>query len=196
MSKIDFQDGGSGGHLGFSVGSFSYFVSTRCPNAHYQVLIQQDYRGDVQNMNSQHFYTLPHNSGRVLWFHVGRPWVRPSVVRPSVRFSFPDDNLSKHQWIFTKLGLCIGIVEIWFGIANGQISSIFCRSYLPETRPYFRFRTITWVNNKAFSPNLVCALILWRSGMGLLMGKFHQFLTELSARDTPIFSFLDYNLSK
>ena len=51
--------------------------------------------------------------------------VRPSVVRRSVCFSFPDDSLSKHQWIFTKLGMCIDIVEIWFGIANGQISSIF-----------------------------------------------------------------------
>ena len=51
--------------------------------------------------------------------------VRQSVVRPSVRFSFPDDNLSKHQWIFTKLGLCIDIVDIWFGTANGQISSTF-----------------------------------------------------------------------
>ena len=47
------------------------------------------------------------------------------VVRPSVRFSFPDDNLKKHQWIFTKLGMCIDIVEVWFGIANGQILSIF-----------------------------------------------------------------------
>ena len=37
------------------------------------------------------FYTPSHNSGGVLWFHVGRP-----SVRPSVRFSFPDDNLSKH----------------------------------------------------------------------------------------------------
>ena len=46
--------------------------------------------------------------------------VRPSYVGPSVRFSFPDDNLSKHQWISTKLGLCIDIVDIWFGIANGQ----------------------------------------------------------------------------
>ena len=46
--------------------------------------------------------------------------VRPSVVRPSVRFSFPDDNLSKHQWIFPKLGMCIDIMKIWFGIANGQ----------------------------------------------------------------------------
>ena len=66
------------------------------------------------------FYTPPHNSGGVLWFHVGRPCVCPSV-RPSVRFSFPDDNLSKHEWIFTKLGMCIDIMEIWFGIANGQM---------------------------------------------------------------------------
>ena len=41
--------------------------------------------------------------------------------------------------------MCIDIVEIWFGIANGQISSDF---------------------------------------------------TELPAQDTPIFSYLDYNLSK
>ena len=52
------------------------------------------------------------------------PSVRPSYVRPSV-FSFPDYNLSKLRWIFTKLGMCIDIVEIWFGITNGQISSIF-----------------------------------------------------------------------
>ena len=53
--------------------------------------------------------------------------VRPSVsrtsVHPSVRFSFPDDNLSKHQRIFTKFGIFIDIVEIWFWIANGQILS-------------------------------------------------------------------------
>ena len=83
------------------------------------------------------FYTPPHNSGGVLWFHVGRP-----CVCPSVRFSFPDDNLSKHQWTFTKLGMCIDIVEIWFGIANGQT------------------------------------------------------FTEFTAQDTPMFSFLDDNLSK
>ena len=39
-------------------------------------------------------------------------------------FSFLDDNSSKYQWIFTKPGLCIDIVEICFWIANGQISSI------------------------------------------------------------------------
>ena len=52
------------------------------------------------------------------------------------------------------------------------------------------------VNINGFSPNLVCALILWRSGLGLLMGKFRQFLPDLSARHTPIFSFPDDNLSK
>ena len=82
----------------------------------------------------KHFYTPPHDSGGVLWFHVGRPCVyRPPVhqsyVRPFVCISFPDDNLI----LFNRM--CIDIVEICFGIANGQI------------------------------------------------------LTELSARDTPIFSF-------
>ena len=40
-------------------------------------------------------------------------------------FSFPDDNLCKCQGILTKLGTCIDIKEIWFGVANGQISSMF-----------------------------------------------------------------------
>ena len=31
------------------------------------------------------------------------------------------------------------------------------------------------MNVNGFSQNLVCALILWRSGLGLLMGKFHDF---------------------
>ena len=40
-------------------------------------------------------------------------------------FLFPEDNLSKCQGILTKLGTCIDIKEIRFGIVNGQISSIF-----------------------------------------------------------------------
>ena len=93
--------------------------------------------------------------------------------------------------------MCIDIVESWLGIANGQISSILDKkSYLPATHPYFRFRTITWVNINGFSPNLICALILWRSGFGLLMGKFHQFLKKWSACDTSLYSFPDNNLSK
>ena len=45
-------------------------------------------------------------------------------VHPPV-FLFLDNNLSKCQWIFTNLGVCIDTVEIWFGIVNGQILSIF-----------------------------------------------------------------------
>ena len=48
-------------------------------------------------------------------------------VCPSIRTSFQDDKLSKHQWIFTKLGMYINIAEICFGFANGQISSMFDR---------------------------------------------------------------------
>ena len=70
-------------------------------------------------------------------------------------FSFPDYNVSKYQWIFTKLGVCIDIVETCFGIANGQISSIFDRVICQQ---YVRiFRTITRVNLNGFSPNLICA---------------------------------------
>ena len=57
-------------------------------------------------------------------------------------FSFLDDNLSKShlskshlsksQWIFTKLGLCSDVVEVCFGIANGQILSIFDRVIYPQ----------------------------------------------------------------
>ena len=49
--------------------------------------------------------------------------VSQSNVRPLDRISFPDDNLSKHQWIFTKLYMCINFIEIWDGIANRQISA-------------------------------------------------------------------------
>ena len=47
-------------------------------------------------------------------------------------FSYLDDNLSKYQWINTKLGVCIDIVEICFGIANGQISFIFDKLICPQ----------------------------------------------------------------
>ena len=60
----------------------------------------------------------------------------------------------------------------------------------------FHFQMITSKQQTGFSPNLVCALILWTSGLGLLIGKFHQILAELSARGMPIFSFPDDNLCK
>ena len=85
----------------------------------------------------------------------------------------------------------IDIVEIWFGIANGQILT----ELSSRDTPIFSFLDDNLSKHNGFPPNLVCALILWRSGLGLLMGKFHQILTELSAPDRPIFSFSGDNLS-
>ena len=64
-----------------------------------------------------------------IWFGIVNGQISSILTELSARdtpiFSFPDDNLSKHQWIFTKLSMSIDILEIWFGIANGQILSIF-----------------------------------------------------------------------
>ena len=45
-------------------------------------------------------------------------------------FLFQDDNMSKYKLIFTKLEMCIYVVEIWFEITNGQIPSIFDRVHI------------------------------------------------------------------
>ena len=61
---------------------------------------------------------------------------------------------------------------------------------------YFSFWMITSVNINGLSPKLVCALLIWRSGSRFLMGKFHLFLTELSACNISLFSFWGNNLRK
>ena len=114
------------------------------------------------------------------------PSVCQSICSPSA-FCFPEDNLHKFKLIFTKLGMCIDIVEIWFRIAYGQIllsifDSFFCLGHV-----HFFFQMITWVNISGFSPILVCALILWRSGFGLLLGKFHCILTVICLQHTCFF---------
>ena len=92
-------------------------------------------------MNSQHFFIPRHTivAGYYGFTLDVSVYVRPSFVCP---FLFPNDNLSTHQWILTKLGMCIDIVEIWFGIVNGQISSKLYGVICPR-HPYFRFQTIT-----------------------------------------------------
>ena len=58
MSKIDFQDGGCGGHLEFLIGSV---LAILCRLGALMLLIKFQFnwiivfRGDVQNKNSQHF---------------------------------------------------------------------------------------------------------------------------------------------
>ena len=77
----------------------------------------------------------------------------------------------------------------------GKFRQIFTELPARDT-PIFSFTDDNLVNNKGFSSNLLYALTLRSSGLGLLMGKFRQIFTELPARDTPLFSFLDDNFSK
>ena len=50
---------------------------------------------------------------------------------------------------------------------------------------------------KGFSSNFVCALILWRSGLGLLMCTFNKFLTVICPPyDGGVFLFHVFNFSE
>ena len=51
-----------------------------------------------------------------------RQILREVSARDTPIFSFPENNLCKCQRTLTKLCTCIDTKEIWFGIANGQIS--------------------------------------------------------------------------
>ena len=66
------------------------------------------------------------------------PSIRPSAV--SIRILFQDDNLSKHQWIFTKLRMCIDIVEVWFGLM-GKSRHILTELSVRDT-PIFWFQDV------------------------------------------------------
>ena len=89
------------------------------------------------------------------------PSVHVSQIRSSL-FSFPDDNLSKCNKCFSKRDVCIDIVDICFGIANGQMSLCLTVICLRHIRTFISFH-ITLLNIKRISLSFVCALILSRS---------------------------------
>ena len=80
-------------------------------------------------------------------------------------FSLPDDNLSKCLWIFTKPGLCIDTLESWYGIANGQISSIIELSALHMS--VFSFANNKLVNTNGFSAKLGMCIDIMEIGLGI-----------------------------
>ena len=74
-----------------------------------------------------------------IWFRIADEQFCQFLTELSARnmpavFSFLNNNFSKCQKIFTKLGMCIDIVDICFGIATGQSSSVFdrviCKQYI------------------------------------------------------------------
>ena len=91
--------------------------------------------------------------------------------------------------------MCIDIMDIWFGIVMGNFYQ-FLTELSAHDRSVFSFLDYNFSNFNGFSPNLVCAMILWISSLVFLSGKLHQFLTELSAHNTSLFYFQNNNLNK
>ena len=91
---------------------------------------------------------------------------------------------SKYQWIFTKLHVCIGIVVTWF--VTGKFRQVLTQLSACYTSVFSFLDDNFLVNINGFSPNLVYALILWRSALGLLMGKFRLYLTVICPQYTHI----------
>ena len=112
-------------------------------------------------------------------------------------FSFPDDNLSKRQWIFTKLGICIDIVEIWIGIANGQFRQILTELSARDT-PIFSFPNDNLSKSQGILTKPGTCIDIKEVWFGIAYGQimsmfdrvicpqFRQCVTELSAHDTII----------
>ena len=73
-------------------------------------------------------------------------------------------------------GKCQGIVREFWSVLNLWTLELSARDL-----SLFSFLDDNLSNVNGFSPNLVCAMIVWRSGLGLLMAKFYQFLTVLTA---------------
>ena len=134
------------------------------------------------------FYTRLHVSGRKLWFHVGCLCVFLFVCRPSVCpsvFCFQMITSVNISGLWPNFVCALILWRSGLGFLMGKFCQIFDRIIWPLY--YFHFRRIwriTWVNFNGLSQNLVWALILWRSGLGLQMGTFHQLLKELSAHHT------------
>ena len=89
-----------------------------------------------------------------------RQFLTELSARDTSIFSFPGDNFGKYRWIFTKLGVCIDIVETWFGIADGQISlsarGTSVLSYLDDN-----FSKCQWIFTKLGMCFLHCGDLLW-----------------------------------
>ena len=109
---------------------------------------------------------------------------------------------SKYQWIFTKLGMCIDIVQILFGIANGHFHQFLtnlsvCKmsvySFLDDNLRKYQLiylaatHLILFQDNKLskyqwiFTKLDMCIDIVEILFL-ILMGKFHQFLTVICPR--------------
>ena len=127
-----------------------------------------------------------------------RPSVEPMnghilgvYVHPSI-FLFPDDNLRKCQWILTKLGVCIDIVGIWFGIVNGQILSILTELSALD-RLVFSFMDDNFSKYQWIFTKLSVCIYIVEICFGIADGQISSIFDRIICCDTSVFSFLDDN---
>ena len=122
--------------------------------------------------------------------------IRPSICM-SIRPSVCPHHFRSIIWVFFH-GISSSFAYILLsgmsgmGLLIGEFRQFFLRCYLPETRPFFRFRMIRskyqWIFTK---------LGMWIDIMVICYGIANgQILTELSPQDMPIFLFQDDNLCK
>ena len=91
-------------------------------------------------------------------------------------FSLPDDNFSKCQWIFTKLGVCI---DMWTSDL-GVLTELSARDTFVFSFPNDNFSKYQWVFTK-----LGVRIDIIEIWFGNADG---QILTELFARNMSVFS--------
>ena len=93
---------------------------------------------------------------------------------------------------FSKLSVAASLIQFWWTVSRSHIfiprHTLVARYYVipfgvcPSVRPSVlahHFRLITWVFIYGIFSNFAYILLSAMSGMGLLMGKIHPFLTEL-----------------
>ena len=78
--------------------------------------------------------------------------------------------------------MCIDTVDFWFGIANGQSSTIFDRVICPR-HVDFLFPDDNLSENQCIFTNFDLCIYIVEEWFGIADGKFYQFLSELSARN-------------
>ena len=111
------------------------------------------------------------------WWENFLTFLTESSARDTTLFSFLIENFSKSHEFSPKLVCALILWRSALGLLMGKFRLFLTELSAHNTSPYFTLRTITWVNLNVFLSNLVpvCAFILWRSALGLLIGKFHQF---------------------
>ena len=98
------------------------FMPATCPYFHFQSITWV-------NTNGFHLSWYVYWDCRILVWIANEPVL--SVFDSYLPAMHQYVYLSKYQWIFTKHSMCIDILKIWFGIANGQSISTFDRVICP-----------------------------------------------------------------